>query len=203
MELVRRHIPEVSDGERDAALLRAMRYANRLGITGVHDMSEPQDLSCFARIRDSGRATLRIRSFIMCEDWSAYFQSARRFAGDDWVTVGGFKGFMDWGFWPLLAEALADAGMAACRFNLSGSGVGEDGETFSEKERFESNTHSPVTNDNRRSRRAGVWRSTNRTKRIIARIDSSPGIGNSEIASQKNSSQRHRNHAKSSSPANN
>ncbi len=58
------------------------------------------------------------------------------------LLVHGFKGFMDWGFWHLLSEALADAGLAACRFNLSGSGVGEDGETFSEKERFEANTHS-------------------------------------------------------------
>ncbi len=58
------------------------------------------------------------------------------------LLVHGFKGFMDWGFWHLLGEALAGAGLAACRFNLSGSGVGEDGETFSEKDRFEANTHS-------------------------------------------------------------
>jgi uncharacterized protein len=63
------------------------------------------------------------------------------------LLVHGFKGFMDWGFWPLLGEALAEAGLAACRFNLSGSGVGEDGETFSEKERFETNTHSREVED--------------------------------------------------------
>lgn len=63
------------------------------------------------------------------------------------LLVHGFKGFMDWGFWPLLCEELAGAGMAACRFNLSGSGVGADGETFSEKERFESNTNSRELED--------------------------------------------------------
>jgi uncharacterized protein len=63
------------------------------------------------------------------------------------LLVHGFKGFMDWGFWNMLCEAIADAGLAACRFNLSGSGVGEDGETFSEKDRFESNTHSREVED--------------------------------------------------------
>ncbi len=63
------------------------------------------------------------------------------------LLVHGFKGFMDWGFWHLLCEAIAEAGLAACRFNLSGSGVGEDGETFSEKDRFESNTHSREVED--------------------------------------------------------
>jgi len=58
------------------------------------------------------------------------------------LLVHGFKGFMDWGFWPLFGERLADAGLAACRFNLSCSGVGEDGETFSEKTRFEAGTYS-------------------------------------------------------------
>ncbi len=47
------------------------------------------------------------------------------------LIVHGFKGFKDWGMFPLMAERLAEAGFAACRFNLSGSGIGEDGETFS------------------------------------------------------------------------
>ncbi|MDP6669110.1 MAG: alpha/beta fold hydrolase [Candidatus Krumholzibacteria bacterium] len=58
------------------------------------------------------------------------------------LLVHGFKGFKDWGFWPPFAEMLAERGLAACRFNLSGSGVGPDGETFSEKDRFEANTNS-------------------------------------------------------------
>lgn len=57
------------------------------------------------------------------------------------LIVHGFKGFKDWGFFPLLAERLAAAGWPACRFNLSGSGLGEDPERFSERERFEHNTY--------------------------------------------------------------
>jgi pimeloyl-ACP methyl ester carboxylesterase len=52
------------------------------------------------------------------------------------VICHGFKGFKDWGFFPHLADRLARAGVTAVSFNFSSSGVGPDGETFSEPERF-------------------------------------------------------------------
>lgn len=52
------------------------------------------------------------------------------------VICHGFKGFKDWGFFPHLAARIARAGMTAVSFNFSGSGVGPDGESFSEPERF-------------------------------------------------------------------
>ena len=52
------------------------------------------------------------------------------------VICHGFKGCKDWGFIPVVAERLARAGMTAISFNFSGSGVGADGDGFSEKERF-------------------------------------------------------------------
>ena len=52
------------------------------------------------------------------------------------VICHGFKGFKNWGFFPKLAERLALAGCTAVSFNLTGSGVGPDGESFSEPERF-------------------------------------------------------------------
>ncbi len=52
------------------------------------------------------------------------------------VICHGFKGFKDWGFFPHLADRLARGGVTAVSFNFSGSGVGPDGETFSEPERF-------------------------------------------------------------------
>lgn len=60
------------------------------------------------------------------------------------VICHGFKGFKDWGFFPHLAERLARAGKTAVSFNFSGSGVGPDGETFSEAERF---GHATFSND--------------------------------------------------------
>jgi pimeloyl-ACP methyl ester carboxylesterase len=60
------------------------------------------------------------------------------------VICHGFKGFKDWGFFPHLAARLARGGMTAVSFNFSGSGVGEDGESFSEPERF---GHATYSND--------------------------------------------------------
>ncbi len=95
MALVDRHIPPVSDDRRDAALLKAMRHANSRGLTGVHDMSGLEDLACFERVCATGKASLRIRSFIMVSDWQPQFETAERFKNDEWVTVAGFKGYMD------------------------------------------------------------------------------------------------------------
>ncbi len=52
------------------------------------------------------------------------------------VICHGFKGFKDWGFFPPAAERLARAGFMAVSFNFSGSGVGADGESFSELDRW-------------------------------------------------------------------
>lgn len=60
------------------------------------------------------------------------------------VLCHGFKGSKDWGFFPLLAERIARAGMTAVSFNFSGSGVGAEGVGFSERERF---AHGTFTND--------------------------------------------------------
>jgi dienelactone hydrolase len=59
----------------------------------------------------------------------------------------GFKGFMDWGFFPDMARRIAASGVAAVRFNVSGSGVGEDLGTFGDLEAFERNTLSRELED--------------------------------------------------------
>lgn len=65
------------------------------------------------------------------------------------VVTHGFKGFKDWGLWPLLADRLARAGFSAVTFNLSGSGVDDSGE-FVFPERFGHNTFSAELQDLRR-----------------------------------------------------
>jgi len=52
------------------------------------------------------------------------------------VIAHGFKGFKDWGFFPHLADRLARGGVTAVSFNFSGSGVGAEGDRFTEPERF-------------------------------------------------------------------
>jgi len=76
-------------------------------------------------------------------------------AGGPWpwvLVLHGFKGFMDWGFFPELAGRLARAGLAAVGFNTSGSGVGADLESFSEPHSFRRGTLSRQLEDVERVR---------------------------------------------------
>lgn len=57
------------------------------------------------------------------------------------VICHGFKGFAHFSFFPYLAEQLAAAGLRAITFDFSGSGVGEDRESFSNREAFTHNTY--------------------------------------------------------------
>jgi pimeloyl-ACP methyl ester carboxylesterase len=63
------------------------------------------------------------------------------------VLVHGFKGFAHFAFFPYLADRLAAAGLTTLSFNFSGSGVGEDMETFSDPEAFEQNTYTRELHD--------------------------------------------------------
>ncbi len=62
------------------------------------------------------------------------------------VVMHGFKGFKDWGMFPPLGERLARAGMSVVSFNVSGSGVDDQGE-FSQPSRFGRNTYSAELDD--------------------------------------------------------
>lgn len=58
------------------------------------------------------------------------------------VICHGFKGFMEWGFFPPLADLLADRGFTVIRFNYSGSGMAPGEELVSDTEAFKRNTFS-------------------------------------------------------------
>lgn len=52
----------------------------------------------------------------------------------------GFKGFAHWGFFPYVAQRLAQSGLNAVTFDFSGSGIGPDRESFTQPEAFSGNT---------------------------------------------------------------
>jgi len=54
----------------------------------------------------------------------------------------GFKGFMEWGFFPYLAALLADRGFVAVRFNFSGSGMLPGDDLVTDTKAFSAATHS-------------------------------------------------------------
>ncbi len=63
------------------------------------------------------------------------------------LILHGFKGFMDWGFFPELARRLVMRGIGAVPFNFSGSGIGEDPMEITEDEAFSKNTPSRAVED--------------------------------------------------------
>ncbi len=63
------------------------------------------------------------------------------------LIVHGFKGFQRWGFFPEFAARLARNGIAAVTFDLSGSGIGPDGETFADDDAFARNTYTRELED--------------------------------------------------------
>jgi dienelactone hydrolase len=63
------------------------------------------------------------------------------------IVLHGFKGFMDWGFFPEISRRIAARGMVAVRFNMSGSGIGDDLQNFTDIEAFACNTISRELED--------------------------------------------------------
>jgi uncharacterized protein len=63
------------------------------------------------------------------------------------IVLHGFKGFMDWGFFPELSRQLAGAGFACLSFNVSGSGIGQKLADFTDEEGFAKNTFSLEVRD--------------------------------------------------------
>ena len=102
MGLVDRAIPEPSDEMRDRALAAAMKYVAEQGVTSVHNMGSWGDLATFARARRAGALNTRIYAAVPLASWERlrdvvagkeYGGVAGR--GDDWLRVGGLKGFVD------------------------------------------------------------------------------------------------------------
>jgi len=98
MNLVGRLIPEPSDAQRYEALLRAMKHANSLGVTSVHDMSALADVEVFRRAAAENAMTLRITAYLSVDEWSAHLDEVVKAAHDShspMFELVGLKGYMD------------------------------------------------------------------------------------------------------------
>ena len=97
MPLVYAVVPEPTDAQRDSALAAAMRHAAALGVTSVHDMGTWDGLDTYRRAREQELLTLRVRAFVPLStvDRLAAFVAAQGGMGDEWLSWGGLKGFVD------------------------------------------------------------------------------------------------------------
>jgi hypothetical protein len=53
------------------------------------------DLASYRRLERANRMTIRVGVYLPLDQWHAVADSAARDAGDDWVRIGGVKGYMD------------------------------------------------------------------------------------------------------------
>ncbi len=97
MDLVWRAFPEPSPEKRDSALARAMAHAASLGVTATAHMSASwADWAAYRRMQQAGRMTLRVAVYLPLDQWHAVADTVGRAGqGDDWVRIGGVKGYMD------------------------------------------------------------------------------------------------------------
>lgn len=99
MGLVSKRIPEPTLENRIEALGQAMKHANSVGITSVHDMSDIEDLDAFLKTAEDRKLTLRVFSYIQVDEWGKSLIGAMgwadRTAGIKKFQVKGLKGYMD------------------------------------------------------------------------------------------------------------
>ena len=102
MGLVDRSVPPPSEAMRDRALVAAMQYVAEQGVTSVHNMGTWDDLATFARAKQANTLATRIYAVVPLDTWErlATVVGKKDYGGvdgrgDDWLRVGGLKGFVD------------------------------------------------------------------------------------------------------------
>ena len=96
MALVGTAIPAASMRQLDREASAAMRHVAGNGVTTVHDMAGWQSLATYRRAHGRGDMITRIYSVVPLRDWERLRDEvAARGTGDEWLRIGGLKGFMD------------------------------------------------------------------------------------------------------------
>jgi len=102
MDLVVKHIPEASLKEKTRAVEAALKHANSLGLTSIHDMASPtqtgvhQNIEIYQNLLHEGKLTARLFVYIPISDVDLYARlSLMTPFGNNMLKIGGLKGFVD------------------------------------------------------------------------------------------------------------
>ncbi|MEN8376914.1 MAG: amidohydrolase [Gemmatimonadota bacterium] len=93
---VRSVIPERPLEQRLAESRLALRRLASHGVTTIHDITGPNQLDIFQRLKEGGELTARVYARPTLDKWDELAAVGIRHGhGDDWVRIGGLKGFVD------------------------------------------------------------------------------------------------------------
>jgi len=96
MSLVERVVPPPSWDEKLAAARAATEHAASLGVTSVQDMSAGDDVGIYQYELERGELKTRIYAACSIMSWETLGKTGVRAAfGNDWLRIGGLKGFAD------------------------------------------------------------------------------------------------------------
>src|SRR5690606_33148292 len=96
MSLLDAAVPAPTPELADRALDTAMKYVAAQGVTSVQNMGSWSDLAIFERAKRDGRLITRIYAVVPLATWERLRDTvAARGRGDEWVRIGGLKGFVD------------------------------------------------------------------------------------------------------------
>jgi len=95
MGLVYNVIPAATPEELDDALAAAMKYAAVVGVTSIHDMLGWGDWYAYERARRQGKLTVRVSAYFPISTWERVVALRDSVKQDEWLRVGGLKGFVD------------------------------------------------------------------------------------------------------------
>jgi predicted amidohydrolase YtcJ len=89
-------IPDASPEMNDRAFAAAMKYLSEQGVTSVAHMGTWGQLAVFERAHKAGTMITRVTAAVPLSSWARLRDTiAARGRGDDWVQIGGLKGFAD------------------------------------------------------------------------------------------------------------
>ena len=94
--IVDRVVPDAPAALKDRALEAAMTFVAAQGVTAVQHMGTWDDLGVFQRAHDAHRLRTRVYAFVPISTWQQLAATVKaRGRGDEWLRIGGIKGFVD------------------------------------------------------------------------------------------------------------
>jgi predicted amidohydrolase YtcJ len=95
-ERIRRAVPPKSLDQRLAEARAALAQLAELGVTGIHDNTGAEQLGVYEELRRRGELTLRVYARPTLDKWDELRAVGLRHGfGDEWIKIGGLKGFVD------------------------------------------------------------------------------------------------------------